>query len=253
MCERRGWLRRLANAGLRLANGLRLHAENVSPLVPNDLFVAHLSIYDFALPWARERRVLDLGSGTGYGAAYWAERGAGEVVGVDLDPGSVRFAQRRYRDPRLRFLCADVTHLPPRLGRFELVFSSNVFEHLTDVEAGLQAVEEHLAPGGVFLLVVPPITDEASLAENLKNPFHRTNLPVPEWQQRLEARFAEVQPYRHLPKAEVQPDFASPWPSRLAVGDFEFSPVTAEELVRAGSLGAVWVCRRGTAEQSVPA
>lgn len=69
---RRGW-----NALLRLRSGLRLVAENVSPEIPNDLFLAHLSIYSFFSRYTAGKRVLDLGCGTGYGSDHLVAQGAG--------------------------------------------------------------------------------------------------------------------------------------------------------------------------------
>jgi hypothetical protein len=37
---------------------------------------AHLSIYRFAVPFAQGKRVLDAGSGSGYGSSYLARHGA---------------------------------------------------------------------------------------------------------------------------------------------------------------------------------
>src|SRR3954449_2876769 len=91
------------NAARRIRRGLALHAENVSPEVPNDLFQAHLSIYWFFARFVAGRRVLDLGSGTGYGAAHLRRAGAAEVVGVDQDRRAVAYASSRYTMPGLRF------------------------------------------------------------------------------------------------------------------------------------------------------
>jgi hypothetical protein len=57
-------IQRGLNSARRVRCGLPLHAENVSPEVPNDLFQAHLSIYWFFARFVEGRRVLDLGSGS---------------------------------------------------------------------------------------------------------------------------------------------------------------------------------------------
>ena len=62
----------------------------------------HLHRYFFAADLAEGKRVLDLGSGEGYGSAILAER-AKSVLGVELDPEAVRHASARYslRQPRV--------------------------------------------------------------------------------------------------------------------------------------------------------
>ena len=67
----------LTNAGERMIVG------NISG------YWAHLSIYHFALPFARGRRVLDAGCGAGYGAAYLARHGA-QSAGFGCEPRGYR-------------------------------------------------------------------------------------------------------------------------------------------------------------------
>lgn len=238
--------RRLRNAARRVVTGLRLHAENVSPDCPNDLFRAHESIYVFAARFVvpgEHRRVLDLGCGTGYGTALLSRAAPAEAVGIDLDPRNVRFARRRFPAPR--FVIGDAQGLPEELGRFDLVVASNVLEHLAEVDRALDGLAKHLVPGGTLVAVVPPITDAASLAENERNPFHRSNLRVEEWLRRLESRFGEVSTFRHLPPAGgPELDFTDPYPSVHAAEDFRFLEVSPERLGTEPTLGAVFVCRR---------
>lgn len=236
---RRGW-----NAARRVLRGLRLHAECVSPEVPNDLFVAHLSIYEHFVPFARGRKVLDLGCGTGYGTDRLLRGGAEACVGLDRDRRSIAYARRHFsrRGGAIHFLAGDAQDLAAELGDFGAIVSSNVFEHLPDPDAALGAVRRRLSRDGVFLLVVPPIVDAASLAANRANPFHVSNLYVGEWAGLLRRHFAGLRAFRHLPPPGSDPDFTDPFPSRLRAEEFEFLEVPAEELGRAPTLGAVFLC-----------
>jgi SAM-dependent methyltransferase len=230
------------NAARRVGCGLALHSENVSAEVPNDLFQAHLSIYWFFSRFVQDRRVLDIGSGTGYGAAYLRQAGAAEVVGVDRDRRSVAYASSHYKLPGLRLLVADAQELPPDLGSFDVVVSSNVFEHLDDPARAIAQMRRHLKPGGPFILVVPPIVDEASLDANRRIVFHKSNLFVWQWADLLKQSFAQVRAFRHLPPADSPPDFSDPFPSALSPADFEFRELPVSELGTVFTLGAVFVC-----------
>jgi SAM-dependent methyltransferase len=243
-------MHRLRNAGRRALNvarrglaGLALRPENVSPEIRNDLFQAHLSIYRFFVSFSSGRRVLDLGCGTGYGADHLAAAGAEEIVGVDRDRRSIRYARRRYSRPGVSFQVADIARLPATLGDFDAILASNVFEHLDNPEEGLRAVVDHLAMDGTFLMVVPPIVDKASLEENLRNRFHRSNLFVGEWLSLLRAHFASVRTFRHLLATEAHLDFSDPFPSRCSEDDFVFVEISPNELGTLSSLGAVFVSR----------
>ena len=65
----------------------------------------HLKRYDFARPRCRNRSVLDVGSGAGYGSHYVSED-AGKVVAIDSDIEAIQYAHKRYIRDRLDYLAA---------------------------------------------------------------------------------------------------------------------------------------------------
>jgi len=233
------FVRRALNFARKLRAGLTPFGENVSPEIPNDLFIAHLSIYAFATKRAREARVLDIGSGAGYGSEFLRSAGASEVIGLDLDRRNVRYARRHY--PRVQFREADAEHLPRDLGAFDLILASNVLEHLRDVNPALDAIRA-MARGDV-IIAVPPIVDEASLRANEAIPFHRSNLMVTRWIELLAQRFDDVRAFQHFWREGVEPDFSDPFPSRLKPEDFLFEEVAPEELISKPTLTALFVAR----------
>jgi SAM-dependent methyltransferase len=89
-------------------------------------------------------RVLEIGTGTGSGAAMLKARfPEAEVTGVDLSPEMVRIAQAKV--PSVTFEPADAARLPFADGSFDLIVQNNVpvyFAELTRV----------LAPGGHVLI-----------------------------------------------------------------------------------------------------
>lgn len=235
-------LKRGLNAARRLLKGLRLKAENVSPECPNDLFQAHAAIYQFASPYTVGRRVLDLGCGTGYGSALLLDAGARCVLGLDLDPANIRYARRHYRGRGLEFGVADAQRLPDSCGPFEAVVSSNVFEHLAEPSVAIAGVASRLVEGGAFVLAVPPIVDSTSLAENRRNPFHRSNLFAGEWHSRLSHHFRSVRTFHQSPPEGVILDFSSPFASTVRPEEFRFSEVAPERFGSEPTLTALFVC-----------
>lgn len=95
-------------------------------------------------------RALDVGCGSGGNSAAVRDLGW-DVVGVDMSPASVHAAQARGLD----VLRGDARRLPFADGTFDLVLSTDAWEHV--VEDDLVAAEAWrvLRPGGRLLVSVP--------------------------------------------------------------------------------------------------
>ena len=101
----------------------------------------------------RGDRALDLGCGVGDFAAELAGAGA-EVVGIEVAEAAV--ARARARHPDLDFRVAPVDGpLPLPDGSFDLVWASEVIEHIADTARWLSEVRRVLAPGGRLLITTP--------------------------------------------------------------------------------------------------
>jgi ubiquinone/menaquinone biosynthesis C-methylase UbiE len=102
-------------------------------------------------------RVLDAGCGSGLVASWLAERvgRSGSVVGVDLAHGHIELARKLNARPELplRFEQGDVMNLSFEAASFDLVWTYNTINHLTDPVAGLRALAGTLAPSGCITLV----------------------------------------------------------------------------------------------------
>jgi len=95
--------------------------------------------------------VLHLQSGTGEVTEELVELGA-LATGVDLSSEAIEEARRLA--PDVPFLHADVEELPVevRRGRFDLVFTGEALDSVSDLEAWLTGIAAALKPGGRFFL-----------------------------------------------------------------------------------------------------
>jgi len=112
--------------------------------------VADLALRQVPAP----RRVLDVGSGTGYLLGVLAGRlpDAVELTGVDAAPFMVTVARANAPDERLRFLHGTAEQLPVPDSSYDLVVSATSFDHWTDQAVGLTECARVLAPGGTLVL-----------------------------------------------------------------------------------------------------
>jgi SAM-dependent methyltransferase len=98
-------------------------------------------------------RALDLGSGAGEFTALLAEAGA-QTVGVDVADAAL--ARARSAHPKLDFRLAAIDGpLPLDDNAFDLVWASEVIEHVADTARWLSEVRRVLASGGRLLLTTP--------------------------------------------------------------------------------------------------
>jgi ubiquinone/menaquinone biosynthesis C-methylase UbiE len=94
------------------------------------------------------KRVLEIGSGTGIQLARLS-RVAGEVVGLDLADGMYR----DHADPRV--IAYDGHHIPLPDHSVDVVFSSNVLEHIAHRDAFQTEILRVLRPGGHCIHILP--------------------------------------------------------------------------------------------------
>jgi SAM-dependent methyltransferase len=225
------------NAFHRWLSGLPARGGPVSPEVGNDLFLAHLAVYEFAAGLAKDVRVLDLGCGTGYGADRLAEEG--EVVGIDPDERSLAYGRRHFHD--VRFVTGTAEAPPDDLGLFGLIVAANVLPHLDSPKAALDAAVRRLTPDGALVASVPPIVDEGTMEMHRASGLHRSNLYLWDWESLFRKRFQEIRLYRLTPPSGL--DLSSPAPSRFQVEDFKTEEISPAQLGDAGSLAAIFVGR----------
>lgn len=114
----------------------------------------HLSRYHTAAQYVGGKRVLDIASGAGYGTQLLGHASAQFVLGVDVCPQTVKYAQLHYAAPNVQFLCADAEQFRWE-SPFDVVVSFETIEHLQHPDRFVQNIYNLLVPGGMFLLSLP--------------------------------------------------------------------------------------------------
>lgn len=209
---------------------------------------AHLAVYHFAVQFCRGGAAIDVGSGSGYGAAYLAQHGA-KVTAFDASSIAIEHSRARYADSGVTFEIADL-NLPIGLPdqSFDLVFSSNVFEHVANVDLLAAECARIMKADGVAVIAVPPICNPATMASDMDNHFHLHHIPPTAWQAKLERFFETVECHVHRPGGRF-PDREDhiaqlsmpPESVTIRQTDFSFEPIDPARF--ADGITAVYVCR----------
>lgn len=108
-------------------------------------------------------RVLDLGTGTGTALGALRDRyPKADLVGIDLAPGMLEQARRRWQHAGLmdrlkravrqppRFLAADMQKLPLGASRADLVFSNLALQWSPDLDQAFAELRRVISPGGLL-------------------------------------------------------------------------------------------------------
>ena len=166
--------------------------ERCVPWTPDvQVVYEHLHRYLWAAKVVSGERVLDLGSGEGFGASILADS-AREVVGVDVDERTVEHASLNWSSSRVSFVLGSALDL----SRFEdasfgAVVAFEIIEHLEEQERMLAEVARVLTADGL-LIVSTPDRRIYSETTSQNNPFHQRELTHEEFSALLEKSFAKV-------------------------------------------------------------
>lgn len=159
-----------------------------------ELAAPHLARYLFAAEQVGGRRVLDLGSGAGYGAAVLRNAGAAAVLGVDADAAAVARAQARHGCAGVSFIVGDCQELADVAGGWDVISCFEAIEHVPRPEALVAAAACRLAGDGIFLVSTP---DRAAtppfVAGRPRNRFHKHEWYRDEFAALLRRHFLDVE------------------------------------------------------------
>lgn len=112
----------------------------------------------------RGSKVLEVGAGFGLASICLAMMGFDVVA---LEPGGLGFEQNRSASMTFASLCAvQISHVAASaeiadfetIGKFDLVISNNVLEHIPDVDRALTNLNNAINPGGVMIHSCPNYT-----------------------------------------------------------------------------------------------
>ena len=110
------------------------------------------------LPHYFARRALDVGCGGGFVVGAMKMLGAREAHGIDINPNATNYAKEHY--PNCYFHTGSFDEVKEIASGFDFIYSSEVIEHVEDVEQYVGFLKGALKPGGVVFLTTPDIESD---------------------------------------------------------------------------------------------
>lgn len=172
----------------RVDTGERIILQRESPL----MIARHFCAYQFSKDYVKDKSVLDVGCGEGYGAFYLADY-AREVLGIDYDKDVISFANDKYKKLNLSFSILDINKdFVPLDKKFDVVVSFQVIEHIADTEVYLKNIKKLLNPEGIFICSTPNRLDASPGSDKPFNKFHVKEYLFREFELLLSNHFSAV-------------------------------------------------------------
>ena len=132
----------------------------------------------------QNKKVLEIGSNTGFTSVNLALLTGCEVVGIDINQESVNkateYAQKMGVQDKVKFICATATKLPFENSTFDMVWASNVTSFISNKNAAIEEYFRVLKTKGT-LAVIPIYYRSKVPASVIANVSEAIGAQIKEW------------------------------------------------------------------------
>jgi len=165
--------------------------ERLETFINSDIAVEHLHRYAIVLDYVKDKIVLDLASGEGYGSNIMSQK-ASFVYGVDIDNSTVQEAKLKYIKENLEFITGTTCQIPLKDNSVDVVVSFETIEHHDKHDEMMAEIKRVLKPKGL-LIVSTPDKLYYSDVRNYKNQYHIKELYKQEFVDLMVKNFNKIQ------------------------------------------------------------
>lgn len=166
----------------------------VSTLNEPEISYEHWHRYLYASRFVKDKVVLDIASGEGYGSFLLSSSKALKVFGVDIDPEVVKSARKTYENTNLEFVNGSIASIPVSSGSIDVLISFETIEHVSELLQNmfLDEIERVLKPDGILIISTPNKRTYSDIP-NYKNEFHVKEFYVDEFLDFLRPKFKYIE------------------------------------------------------------
>jgi ubiquinone/menaquinone biosynthesis C-methylase UbiE len=164
--------------------------ERFLPYIGGRIALEHYHRYMFAADFVRNKSVLDIACGEGYGSRMLSLE-AKNVTGVDIDSETIKHAISKYSSERVAFKSGSCLNIPAEKLFFDVVVSFETLEHLAEHDQMMLEIKRVLRADGV-LIISSPNKLVYSDAANYANEHHVKELYKDDFLSLLKQYFKHV-------------------------------------------------------------
>jgi len=169
-------------------NDLKWTGERFLPEVEGDVELEHMHRYFLTSKFAKDKAVLDIACGEGYGSNLLADF-AVSVTGIDISQEAIQHAEARYgKKTNLFFIQGDCSSIPLKDSSMDLVVSFETIEHHDKHQEFLLEIKRVLKKDGVLIISTPDKKEYSDLTGHI-NEFHVKELYFSEFEKIIKENF----------------------------------------------------------------
>lgn len=161
--------------------------ERYLPAVGGSIELEHIHRYLFAVEYVKDKVVLDIACGEGYGSNILG-RVASKVYGVDIDKSVIAHARKNYLAGNLDFKVGDCKNIPLDDETVDVIISFETIEHHDHHEEMLSEFRRVMKNGGILIISSPDKLEYSDLT-GYSNPYHVKELYRGEFETLLKNHF----------------------------------------------------------------
>lgn len=153
------------------------------------IYAEHLTRYLVAKELIKDKVVLDIASGSGYGTKLLSE-GAKKVYGVDVNEKAVAYSRQNYNSKNIEYLVGNGERIPLEDSSVDVVVTFETIEHIENYGLFIKEVKRVLKDDGIAVVSTP---NDLEFAEG--NHFHLHEFEYDELVKLLEKDFKYIDSY----------------------------------------------------------
>ncbi|MBU0619689.1 MAG: class I SAM-dependent methyltransferase [Patescibacteria group bacterium] len=146
----------------------------------NIIYNEHLVRYEFVKQFVKNKKVLDIACGSGYGSKILAKAGAGKVVAIDVDEEAIKFAKQNYGHKNIEYQVGNAEEIGQGSNIFDIISSFETIEHLQNPNKFLSELSRVAKDNGLVIISTPNKD-----VFKQKNPFHLKEFSKTEFEEIL--------------------------------------------------------------------
>lgn len=160
--------------------------------ITKHIFHEHIERYNFALNYCRNKNVLDIACGIGYGSKILKSNKSKKIVSADISSKALSIANKLAKS---NYILMDASTMSLIEGTFDVVCSFETIEHLKNHQKFLEEIKRVLRPNGILIISTPTKEFWSPYSDKPANPFHMKEFSIKEFYKIIQNNFKIINIY----------------------------------------------------------